>query len=330
MMKIAYFFHDQQHAALRHYAQQLGVRYAVTTPQNFCYNGSQYLPPWHYMTLHALQQDMQDFGMDFQVLEGVDFLDSAKLGLPDRDEAIQHFCTLLQNMSRLKIRTVCYNWMPVFGWMRSRKNIAGPGGCLVTGFSYQDVKDCPDTEFGKISADQLWTNLEYFLKRTVPVAEKYGIQMAIPPDDPPVDSIAGIDRILTSADAMEQVTRLVDSPVNGITMCQGSFAAMGEDIPQTIRRFGKAHKIFFAHFRDICGTADNFVETFHHQGQTDMYQAMKAYYEVGYDGLIRPDHVPTMYGDDESNPSYAVTGNLFATGYMLGLMEAAEKEMNAR
>ena len=105
---------------------------------------------------------------------------------------------------------------------------------------------------------------------------------------------------------------------------------MGEDVPDCIRRFGREGKLFFAHFRDIHGQPEEFVETFHHVGDTDMYEAMKAYYEIGYQGVMRPDHVPTMYGDDNSNPGYGINGNLFATGYMLGLMESIEKELKIK
>ena len=105
---------------------------------------------------------------------------------------------------------------------------------------------------------------------------------------------------------------------------------MGEDIPWAIRHFGEQGKIFFVHFRDVQGQRDNFHETFHDDGKTDMYRAMRAYYEVGFDGIARPDHVPTMVGEDNSKPSYGLQGNLFAVGYIKGLMEAVEKEMGLR
>ena len=327
-MKIAYSFYGEHHTPLKYFAKQLGIKYAVTMPQGGKYTSL--VPPWHYMSLRELKQEMEDFGMEWSVLEGVDFIDSAKLGLPDKDEAIARFCTLLENMGKLGIKTVCYNWMPVWGWFRTRVNVAAEGGASVTGFKMEDVKDCPPPACGPVSADALWTNLEYFLKKVVPVAEKYKVQLAVHPDDPPVSCIGGVDRILTSADAMYHVTKLVPSEYNGITMCQGTFASMGEDVPDCIRRFGREGKLFFAHFRDIHGQPEEFVETFHHVGDTDMYEAMKAYYEIGYQGVMRPDHVPTMYGDDNSNPGYGINGNLFATGYMLGLMESIEKELKIK
>ncbi|MCL5073225.1 MAG: mannonate dehydratase [Actinobacteria bacterium] len=311
---------------MKYYAKQLGIKYAVVSlPKTSGY--SDYIKPWHYILLHKLHQNLESFGIKLSVIEGIDFIDSAKLRLPDCDEAIDNFCQLLENMGKLGIDTVCYNWMPVLGWVRSRTNIAARGDSLVTGFVYDDVKDWPLTSYGQLTEQQLWDNLEYFLKKVVPVAERYKVKLALHPDDPPVNSIAGISRILISANAMYKATQLVQSEYNGITLCQGTFAAMCEDIPATIRRFGNKKKLFFAHFRDIKGTAENFVETFHDEGKTNMYEAMKCYYEVGYDGVIRPDHVPTMYGEDNSNPSYGILGNLYAAGYMSGIIEAIENEI---
>ncbi len=330
-MNIAYSYFFPQHDDLKHYARQLGIRKAVTNTESIAGSLNRYTPEWSYAPLFRVKQEMNSYGLEFAVLEGVNFIDSAKLGLPDRDEAIAHFCTLLENLSKLGVKTVCYNWMPIWGWFRTHPNIPLEGGATATGFEYDACKDFPVTDFGLLKADALWSNLEYFLKKVVPAAEKYKVQLAIHPDDPPVPTLGGIDRILTSAHAMEQVTKLVPSEYNGITLCQGTFVAMGEDIPTCIRRFGKNGTLFFAHFRDLSNNSyEQFHETFHHTGITDMYACMKAYYEVNFDGCIRPDHVPTMYKDSNAHPGYGNNGNLLATGYMLGLMEAAQKEMGTR
>lgn len=326
-MEIGYAYFSDNHNVLKEFARQLGVKHAVTNTSAGSRGCSAYVHPWDYMPLLRKKKEFEAYGIDFSVYEGVNFIDSAKLGLPDKDEAIAKFCTLLENMNKLKIPTLCFNWMPIWEWFRTRDSVILEGGAVSTGFDIKDIEDCPVTDFGRLKADALWTNLEYFLKKVVPVAEKFGIQLAIHPDDPPVSSIGGIDRILTSSDAMYQATRLVDSEINGITLCQGTFAVMGEDIPAAIRRFGKEKKLFFVHFRDVVGDKNQFYEAFHHAGKTDMYEAMKCYYEVGFKGVARPDHVPTMADDSVEIPGYGINGNLLATGYMLGLMEAAKKEI---
>lgn len=325
-MKIGFAFFHPVHEIAQHHAQQLGVRHAVTNA-SWAGGFSNYVHEWDYMPLLKTKLSMNEFGLEFSVLEGVNFIDAAKLGTKDKDIAIEHFCKLLENMSKLGIKTVCYNWMPVWGWFRTRHNRQLPGGATVTEFDCSLVPGEPITDIGLFKTDALWTNLEYFLKKVVPFAEKYEIQLALHPDDPPVSSIGGIDRILTSADAMQQAIDLVPSAFNGITMCQGSFAAMGENIPSVIHHFGEEKKLFFSHFRDINGTIEKFNEEFHHTGMTDMYSAMKSYYEIGFNGVIRPDHVPTMYEDKVNEQGYGINGNLFATGYIMGMMEAIEKEM---
>jgi mannonate dehydratase len=127
---------------------------------------------------------------------------------------------------------------------------------------------------------------------------------------------------MRSIDNYQRLLDLVPSPVNGIALCQGNFTLMTDDLPGAIRKFGKQNKIFFAHFRDVRGTPEKFVETFHDEGKTDMFACMQAYHDIGFEGVLRPDHVPTMEGDSNDNPSYSSIGRLFAIGYIKGLREA--------
>jgi mannonate dehydratase len=110
--------------------------------------------------------------------------------------------------------------------------------------------------------------------------------------------------------------------VNGITLCQGNFALMTNDLPSVIRHFGQQGKIFFVHLRDVRGTPEKFVETFHDDGQTDMLACLHAYRDIGFEGVARPDHVPTMEGDSNDHAGYSSIGRLFAIGYLKGLREA--------
>ena len=323
-IKVAFTWNE----ALKHYAQQLGVNYIVAGPNHTHY--APYSHPWDYGVLREKKQEIEDAGLAWSVYEGIVWIDGAKLGNEKRDEDIAHFCTLLENMGKLGVDCVCYNWMPVWGWFRTSVNVPIQGGALVSEFNYEAVKDLPLLQGITMSADQLWTNLEYFLKKVVPVAEKAHVKLALHPDDPPIPHMGGLDRILISADAMYQATQLVQSEYNGICLCQGNFAAMGEDIPACIHRFADAGTLHFAHFRDVEGTAEHFRETWHYAGKSDMLACMKAYYDVDFQGVMRPDHVPTIYGDDNNNPGYAVLGNLVAAGYMFGLMEACEKELDLR
>ncbi len=321
---LAYFWGIQERKLAL--SRQMGVT-GVIAPSSPNRLNMRDTPPWTFEALVAVKNAYEDHGMRWTVLEGTPPLDKAKLGIQGRDEQIEHFIELMKNMDRIGLRIICYNWMPVISWARTDMERLGRGDAVITAFDYEKVKDQPLTEHGVVSEKKMWENIEYFLKAVVPEAEKYGIQLALHPDDPPIPAIRGIARIMTTADAFKKLIELYPSPSNGLTLCQGTFATMGEDIPAVIEYFGKRDKIFFVHFRDIKGNKWNFEETFHDEGKTDMYEAMKTYYEVGFQGPMRPDHVPTVAGDSNEHPGYSELGTLFAIGYIKGLMESVGKEL---
>ena len=303
-------------------ARQIGVTHAVAT-----------LPdpdddehPWDMGPLGRMHRRLREAGFAVDAVEALPPLDRARLGLPGGDDEIEHVCTLIRNMGRLGIQVLCWNWMAGFGWLRTETAHRTRGGALVTGYDHGRVQGPAPIEAGRADEGRLWDTLREFMQRVVPVAEAAGVKLALHPDDPPLPQIRGVARIIRSPAALERATELVPSPGNGITYCQGTFAAMGADVPATIRFFGEGSKIHFVHLRDIRGTAEHFEETFPDDGQTDMLAAMRAYFDIGFDGPMRSDHVPTMATETNDRPGYGMLGHLFTTGYMKGLMEAAAAE----
>ena len=278
---------------------------------------------WSHDRLQAVQNWFSNAGLDIGVVEGsVPLSDTTRLGLPGRDEEIAQFQQFLRDLGALGIPVVCYDWMAGLRWARTGVHVDARGGSLVSEFDARDVPGTSDHRAVNLDHEELWENLAYFLEAVVPVAEEAGVRLGLHPDDPPRPSVKGIPRIVDSVDAFDRVLGLVDSHANGVTLCQGNVAAMGADVPETIRHFGD--RIAFAHFRDVRGDADHFVETWHDDGPTDMLAAMQAYRDVGFDGPMRPDHVPTMAGEDNSLPGYHTKARLWAIGYMRGLLEATE------
>ena len=310
------------------FARQLGVLNSVS--------GVERIPdvnPWDPKAITATKEIWAKEGIKWTVVEGPPSLGTqTKLGLPGRDEEISNFITLMKNLKQYgDVDVICYNWMPVISWARTQTDRPGRGGALMTAFDYEDMKGKALTQYGEVSKESLWKNLEYFLKAVVPEAEKIGMNLSLHPDDPQVDSIQGISRIMNTVENFDRMLDIYPSKFNGITMCQGNFSLMGANIPTLVRRWGKRGVINFVHFRsvqDLSGVlpSTKFTECFHDEGQIDMYEAMKAYYDISFNGPLRPDHVPTMFGETNERPGYMTLGNLYATGYIRGLAESVAKE----
>ena len=306
-------------------AKQAGVDWAVGgLPFGEPFNGAD--APWDYMPLLRMKQRYESGGFNLAVIEARPPLNKAKRGLPGRDDEIATVCTLLENMGRLGIPVWCYEWMTDFNWMRTATTTPSRGGSVVTSYDNALMRDAPPTELGPIGEDELWANLAYFLQKVLPVAEKAGVKLAMHPDDPPLSPIRGIGRIMRSVENYQRLLDMAPSSMNGITLCQGNFTLMTDDLPGVIRDFGRQGKIFFVHFRDVKGTPEKFEETWHDAGKTDMLACMKAYREIGFDGVLRPDHVPTVEGDNNDNAGSSSFGRLYAIGYIRGLRQAVYAE----
>ena len=298
---------------------QLGVKYAITkaAPELTGMNA-----PWDLEALRTVQERFTSRGITLYGLEGDEFdMTRIKLGLPGRDEDLQKYCRMLENMGKLGIKLLCYNFMGGVGWYRSNTHLLERGGAITCGF---DAKETPVVEL-KITREQMWENYEYFLKAVLPTAEKAGVKLGLHPDDPPIPNLLGYSRILISADDYRRAMALSDSPSHGITFCQATFQMMGEDVYALMEEWGE--RIFFLHFRDAAGKADCFRETFHDNGPTDMVKLMQAADKWCPDCIVRPDHTPAMAGEGEAD-GYTVKGNLFAVGYIRGICQGANIQLD--
>lgn len=271
----------------------------------------------HWRTVY---KRFTDFGIKPIVIEPMpnELHDHIKIGDDMRDECIEKVIKMLEIMDKLDIRAICFNFMAHIGWLRTSSDICERGGALVTGFDIADFKPAS----AKITERELWDNYTYFIKAVIPYAEKCNIDLALHPDDPPLAKLGDVSRIMISAENIDKAVNIVQSPKLGITMCQATYAMMGEDLYKVIPYF--ADKIKFIHFRNAVGNKTKFHETFHDNGSLEMARLIKLYKSLGLNVPIRVDHVPTMAGENTVNAGYDALGRLYAIGYLKGILEATD------
>lgn len=244
---------------------------------------------------------------------------------PERDREIDEICQMIRNCGEAGIPAVKYN-LTILGVVRTG-TAPGRGGSKYSTFVYDKARQEPPlTEAGPVSEDTMWERITYLLKRVVPVAEESKVRLACHPHDPgmPRDKgFRGVHRVLGSVEGLKRFVEISSSPYHGLNFCQGTVSEMLRDprreILDVIRYFGTRKKIFNVHFRNIRGGFLSFEETFPDAGDVDMLAALRVYKEVGYDGMLMPDHVPKIEGDEGGRQAFA-----FAFGYIRGLLQAIE------
>jgi len=246
---------------------------------------------------------------------------------PERDRELDAICQMIRNASKAGIPSLKYN-LTLLGVPRT-ESTPGRGGARYSTFVYDQAKqDPPLTEAGVVGEEVYWDRITYFLKRVIPVAEEYKVRMACHPQDPGMPrgkGFRGVETVLGSVDGLKRFIAISPSPYHGLNFCQGTVSEMlarpGEEIYDVIRYFGSRKKIFNVHFRNIRGGFLHFQETFIDDGDVDMLKAMRVYKEIGFDGMLMPDHVPSIEGDVRGAQAFA-----FTFGYIKALIAAVDTE----
>ena len=309
---------------------------------------------WPMEEILKIKEQCEAHGLVFDVVESVPVHEDIKLGKPSRDKYIDVYNQNIRNLSSAGVKVICYNFMPVFDWLRSDLSHLNADGS--TSLVYRDKTvlamdprsgdlslpgwDSSYTkeglgalleEYKNVDESKLWDNLEYFLKAIIPVCEECDVKMAIHPDDPPW-GIFGLPRIITSEKNLDRFLKLVDSPYNGLTLCTGSLGAdPSNDITAMVQKYSAMNRIPFMHIRNIKFTGErDFDETAHktEYGSLDIYGIVKALYETGFDGYIRPDHGRMIWGET-GRPGYGLYDRALGAVYINGLWEAIEKDRKA-
>jgi mannonate dehydratase len=301
---------------------------------------------WPREKLEALAAQVDDAGLRLAVIESIAVHEDIKLGRPTRERYVDAYCESVQRMGALGVPVLCYNFMPIFDWTRTDLAEVQPDGS--TALSYDDealarvdlsrgTGDLPGwaaaysaselaallDAYGAVDEERLWENLDWFLQRVVPVAERAGVRMAIHPDDPPWP-IFGLPRIITSGASLARLTRLVDSPANGVTFCTGSLGASpANDLPAIARELGEGGRIHFAHCRNVKRTGERrFHESPHPSrfGDVDLRAVLAALRDADFTGPMRPDHGRMIWGET-GRPGYGLYDRALGATYLQGLWE---------
>ncbi len=311
---------------------------------------------WPRERVHEMKQHVREAGLEVCGIESVNVHDAIKAALPERDQMIENYIKSLEALGQEGIRMVCYNFMPVFDWTRT--NLAKPrhDGSTVLAYDQAAVDAMnPEDMFNSISDstngfvlpgwepermehvkamfklyegvdnEALFRNLKYFLEAIMPTCDKYDINMAIHPDDP-AWSVFGLPRIIINEENIHRMMDMVDNPHNGLTICTGSLGTNRKNnLPEIIR--GLKGRIHFAHVRNLQFFSDTQFEEAAHlssDGTFDMYEIMKALYDIGFDGPMRPDHGRTIWGE-KCMPGYGLYDRALGAAYLNGLWEAIGK-----
>lgn len=311
---------------------------------------------WSLEDIRAMKKEVEAAGLTIAGIESVNIHDAIKIGFPDREQYIENYITTLERLGQEDIHMVCYNFMPVFDWTRTELARKRPDGSTVLAYNQAAVDALkPEEMFASIDSDsngfvmpgwepermarvkelfemyqdvdneKLFANLKYFLERIMPTCDKYDINMAIHPDDP-AWSVFGLPRIIINKENILRMMHMVDNPHNGVTFCSGSYGTnLENNLPDMIRSLkGRIH---FAHVRNLkFNSPTDFEESAHlsSDGSFDMYEIMKALYEIGFDGPIRPDHGRMIWGE-VAMPGYGLYDRALGAAYLNGLWEAIDK-----
>lgn len=297
------------------------------------------------------------------VVESVNVHESIKTGSTvlgiSRDQAIDAYIETVANLGKAGVKVVTYNFMPVFDWLRTEmfhpcpdgstalyynqhqvdqlspqgiidETLKGAGSLTVPGWEPERLAHLPELmeAYQGMGHEQMYANYKYFLDAVIPTCERYGVKLAVHPDDPAFD-LFGWPRVVSSKEGIQRVLDLNPSPSNGLCLCLGSFSSRrGNDAVDAVKTF--MDRIYFSHVRNIRFTDEqgSFYEVGHRasEGNVDTVGIMKAYAEADYQGYIRPDHGRHLWSENTEagrpRPGYGLYDRAMGIQYLLGVWDA--------
>lgn len=276
---------------------------------------------WSVENLTALRERVEAAGIRLNAIENVpiSFYEDVMLNGPKRDEQLEKLKRTIRNMGEAGIPIFGYHWAPAGVWRTGSGTVRG--GAAVSAFDVDEL-DEEHTHDREYTEEELWENYEYFLEEIIPVAEAAGIKLCLHPNDPPMERLGGVPQLFRNFENFKRAMDLVPSDNHGLELCLGCWSQMGEDLEEVIRYFAERDEIFYVHFRDVEGTVPKFKETFVDEGNYDEYGLLALLDEVGFDGMMIPDHTPHL----EDDTDWEHRGRAFTVGYLRGMLRGCITE----
>lgn len=345
-MKLSFRWYGENDPVKIGYIKQIPSMYSIVTAIYDVPVGE----VWSQDSIMNLKKKVEEAGLKFDVIESVPVHEDIKLGLPSRQQYIENYKENIRRLSKAGVKVICYNFMPVFDWTRTQLDKELPDGSTalvyykeqlnkmdplkgelsLPGWDSSYSKDQLEDIFEKYKAvddEKLWSNLEYFLKEIIPVAEENDVLMAIHPDDPPYP-IFGLPRIITNEKNIDRFLKLVDNKYNGLTFCTGSLgSAHFNDIVAMVDKYSAMGRIHFMHIRNVLLLEDgSFEESAHYSpcGSLDIVEIVKVLHKNKYDGYVRPDHGRMIWGET-GRPGYGLYDRALGAMYLTGIWETLQK-----
>ncbi|EMA37309.1 mannonate dehydratase [Halococcus hamelinensis] len=280
---------------------------------------------WSVDDLTTLRERVENAGLRLNAIENVpvSFYGDVMMGGPERDDQLRRLKDRVRNMGAADIPHFGYHWAPAGVWRTGNDTVRG--GASVSAFD-AEAADESLTHGREYTESEMWENYEYFLREMIPVAEEAGVKLCLHPSDPPMERLGGVPQIARNFENFKRAMDLVPSDNHGLDLCLGCWSEMGADLPAVIRYFGERDELFYVHFRDVEGTIPTFKETFVDEGNYDAYEVLKLLDEVGFDGMMIPDHTPHVEGDSD----WEHRGRSFTVGYLRGMLKAMRSERTER
>ena len=248
---------------------------------------------------------------------------------PQRDRDLDTVCQDIENAGKAGLRGLNYNFHTVHFPIYRTESTPGRGGTTYSTFDMSKFDNETLTELGRVSRDEAFERIAYFLERIIPVAEANNVQMACHFNDLPAPVLKGVELWNYPVfEGLKRFVELVDSPCHGFNFCCGTASEglenPGEELYEIVRYFGARGKLFNIHFRNIRGGLHNFQEVWPDEGDVDMYKVAQVLRNVGYSYMLMPDHAP-HHPDDVSPPGVSSRVRqawAFQFGYIIALIQA--------